>query len=131
MLGERREAKADRKESEKEKRMREAVRSMQDAMPGVQGRLADLGKVTQRRYNLALAMAMNKDMDAVVCDDEQVAKQCIQVTAPRLLCLLCLLRLLCLLCLGSPSAAYSPARADACASRGGGRSSSKTSASHR
>jgi len=73
-----REARADRKESEKERKMAGAVRSMQDVIPGVHGRMADLGKVTAKKYNLALAMAMNKDMDAVVCDDEGVAKQCIQ-----------------------------------------------------
>lgn len=54
----------------------------QGAINGVHGRLADLGKVTERQFRLALTMAMNKDMDSVVVENEEAAKQCIQVRRP-------------------------------------------------
>ena len=73
-----REARADRRETEREKKMAQAVKAMQAVIPGVHGRLADLGKIQQRRYQLAMAMAMNKDLDAVVTETEKSAKQCIQ-----------------------------------------------------
>ena len=45
---------------------------------GVHGRLTDLGKVTQRAYNLALSVAMGREIDAVVVDNERTARDCIQ-----------------------------------------------------
>lgn len=47
------------------------------AHAGVFGRLSDLSKVTQQSYSLALALAMGKDLDSVVVDNEATAKDCI------------------------------------------------------
>lgn len=33
--------------------------------------------MTQRKYNLAMAVVMGKDMDSVICDTEATAKECI------------------------------------------------------
>ena len=44
---------------------------------GVFGRATELAKVTQRKYNLAMAVVMGKDMDSVICDTEATAKECI------------------------------------------------------
>ena len=44
---------------------------------GVFGRATELAKVTQRKYNLAMAVVMGKDLDSVICDTEATAKECI------------------------------------------------------
>ena len=33
--------------------------------------------MTQRKYNLTMAVVMGKDMDSVICDTEATAKECI------------------------------------------------------
>lgn len=38
------------------------------------GRLTELGEVPQRAYKLALAVAMGKDVDSVVVDNEKVRR---------------------------------------------------------
>ena len=78
LSGKLREAKADRKESEREVRMAEAVVSMKRLLPGVHGRVTDLMKVSQKKYNLAVITVLGKDADAVVVDDSNVAKECVQ-----------------------------------------------------
>eukprot|EP00955_Chlamydomonas_euryale_P074581 362070-Chlamydomonas_euryale.AAC.25 len=72
------EARADRRETNRERRMAEAVDAMRRLFPGVHGRLTELGQVTQRIYQLALAVAMGKDVDSVVVDNERTAMECIQ-----------------------------------------------------
>lgn len=42
---------------------------------GVYGRVADLGKVTQQAYSLALAVTMGAEMDSVVVESEAEAKK--------------------------------------------------------
>lgn len=41
------------------------------------GRVPDLAKVVQRRYNLALAVVYGNYMDAVIVDTERTAQECI------------------------------------------------------
>lgn len=41
------------------------------------GRATELAKVTQRKYNLAMAVVMGRDLDSVICDTEATAKECI------------------------------------------------------
>jgi len=57
-----REARDDRKKSKDETRLMEAIQTLQRHFPGVQGRLVDLCRPTQRRYNLAVTVAGGKDM---------------------------------------------------------------------
>ncbi|ACO61111.1 condensin complex component [Micromonas commoda] len=76
--GKLREAKADRKESEREVRAQEAIVAMRRLLPGVHGRVTDLLKVTQRKYNLAIITVLGRDADAIVVDDAAVAKECVQ-----------------------------------------------------
>ena len=47
------------------------------ACAGVFGRATELAKVTQRKYNLAMAVVMGRDLDSVICDSEATAKECI------------------------------------------------------
>ncbi len=42
------------------------------------GRVTELAGATHKRYNMALAVLLAKDMDAVVVDSEKVARQCIE-----------------------------------------------------
>ena len=73
------EAKADRRANDKDRKLSEAVEAMKRHYPGVvHGRIIDLCKPTQRKYNLAVTVAMGRHMDAVVVATEQVALQCVQ-----------------------------------------------------
>jgi chromosome segregation ATPase len=52
---------------------------------GVRGRVVDLCKPTQRKYELAVAVVLGRNMDAVVVDEEKTAIDCIEACDPRLL----------------------------------------------
>jgi hypothetical protein len=39
--------------------------------------VTDLAKVSERRYNLAMAVVMGRDLDAVICDTRATAQECI------------------------------------------------------
>ncbi|KAJ7566192.1 hypothetical protein O6H91_02G092200 [Diphasiastrum complanatum] len=73
-----RELKADKRESERDAKVSEAVRSLKRLFPGVHGRMTDLCRPTQKKYNLAVTVAMGKFMDAVVVEDENTGKECIK-----------------------------------------------------
>ncbi|KAH9288968.1 hypothetical protein KI387_033085, partial [Taxus chinensis] len=73
-----RELKADKRESERDAKLSEAVESLKRLFPGVHGRMTDLCRPTQKKYNLAITVAMGKFMDAVVVDDENTGKECIK-----------------------------------------------------
>jgi structural maintenance of chromosome 1 len=73
-----RDAKDDRRKNKDEERLLQAIASLKRHFPGVQGRLVDLCRPTQRRFNLAVTVAAGKDMDAVVVDTKQTAYDCIK-----------------------------------------------------
>lgn len=73
-----REAGADRQENQRDKIVYETINLMKQMFSGVYGRISDLCKPIQRRYNLALTIAMGKNMDAVIVDNEDTAKDCIK-----------------------------------------------------
>ncbi|MEW5320382.1 MAG: hypothetical protein WDW38_011457 [Sanguina aurantia] len=72
------EARGDRRADRREADLAETVEALKKLLPGVYGRLPDLCTVTQRRYNLAMAVALGKDVDTVVVDTDAKAKECIQ-----------------------------------------------------
>jgi structural maintenance of chromosome 1 len=74
-----RELKADKRENERDKRTAEAVASLKRLFPGVHGRMTDLCRPTQKKFNLAVTVAMGRYMDAVVVEDESTGKECIKV----------------------------------------------------
>jgi chromosome segregation ATPase len=74
-----RELKADKRESERDAKLSETVESLKRLFPGVHGRMTDLCRPIQKKYNLAITVAMGKFMDAVVVDDENTGKECIKV----------------------------------------------------
>ena len=57
-----REERDERHKNEHETRLVEAIASLKRYFPGVMGRLVDLCRPTQRRYNLAVTVAGGKDM---------------------------------------------------------------------
>ncbi|XP_022960554.1 structural maintenance of chromosomes protein 1-like isoform X1 [Cucurbita moschata] len=73
-----RELKADRYENERDARLSQAVETLKRLFQGVHGRMTDLCRPTQKKYNLAVTVAMGKFMDAVVVEDEQTGKECIK-----------------------------------------------------
>lgn len=46
-------------------------------MTGVHGKLAELGEVTHDSYKLALTVIMTNDIDSIVVDNEETAKECV------------------------------------------------------
>ncbi|KAI4340179.1 hypothetical protein MLD38_025042 [Melastoma candidum] len=72
------ESRADRYENERDARLSQAVDSLKRLFRGVHGRVTDVCKPTQKKYNLAVTVAMGKFMDAVVVEDEQTGKECIK-----------------------------------------------------
>ena len=56
----------------------QAIATLKRHFPGVRGRLVDLCRPTQRRYNLAVTVAGGKDMDAIVVDKKETGFECIQ-----------------------------------------------------
>lgn len=73
-----RELKADRYENERDARLSQAVETLKRLFQGVHGRMTDLCRPTQKKYNLAVTVAMGKFMDAVVVEDEKTGKECIK-----------------------------------------------------
>mmetsp|Transcript_6549 Transcript_6549/g.14375 ORF Transcript_6549/g.14375 Transcript_6549/m.14375 type:complete len:1364 (+) Transcript_6549:280-4371(+) len=73
-----REAKDSRRKGKDEERLNQAIASLKRHFPGVQGRLVDLCRPTQRRFNLAVTVAAGKDMDAIVVDTKQTGFDCIR-----------------------------------------------------
>ncbi|CAM0136232.1 unnamed protein product [Umbelopsis sp. WA50703] len=71
-------AKIDQNESEKEIRFKECLQNLKQIYSGFHGRLADLCKPTQRKYDLATSIVLGRNIDAVVVDNEKTAMDCIQ-----------------------------------------------------
>ncbi|KAG0360806.1 RecF/RecN/SMC [Gamsiella multidivaricata] len=73
------EAKLDQRESEKEQRLKEILAMLKRIFPGVHGRVTDLCKPTQRKYDAAISVILGRHMDAIVVDRERTAIECIQL----------------------------------------------------
>ena len=64
-------------ETRKQARLRTLVASLKNIFSGVRGRVVDLCKPTQRRYEVALGIVLGRSSDAIVVDTEAVARECI------------------------------------------------------
>eukprot|EP01113_Clastostelium_recurvatum_P033704 TRINITY_DN4486_c0_g1_i1.p1 TRINITY_DN4486_c0_g1~~TRINITY_DN4486_c0_g1_i1.p1 ORF type:complete len:1283 (-),score=481.18 TRINITY_DN4486_c0_g1_i1:40-3828(-) len=73
-----REMKSDRRENDRDVRIGQAIESMKRLFPGVKGKMTDLVQPTQRRYNVAVTVAMGRYMDSIIVEDERTARDCIQ-----------------------------------------------------
>lgn len=68
----------DQKETEREARMKETLANLQRIFPGVRGRVIDLCKPTQRKYETAVSVVLGRNIDAIVVDEEKTAIDCIE-----------------------------------------------------
>ena len=59
---------------------------------GVRGRVVDLCKPTQRKYETAVSVILGRNIDAVVVDEEKTAIECIEVRNIGFLWVLAVLR---------------------------------------
>ncbi|KAL2535788.1 Structural maintenance of chromosomes (SMC) family protein [Forsythia ovata] len=73
-----RELKADRHENERDARLSQAVETLKRLFSGVHGRMTELCRPIQKKYELAVTVAMGRFMDAVVVEDENTGKECIK-----------------------------------------------------
>jgi len=46
---------------------------------GVHGRVLDLCKPIQRKYDIAVSIILGRNLDAIIVDDQKTAIECIQV----------------------------------------------------
>ncbi|KAI9988427.1 hypothetical protein PInf_021839 [Phytophthora infestans] len=68
----------DKRQSQAEARRADTLETLKRLYPGVRGRLVDLCKPTQRKYNMAVTVATGKHMDAIVVTDYRTGQECIQ-----------------------------------------------------
>lgn len=68
----------DRRQSQAESKKAEMLDALKRLFPGVRGRLVDLCKPVQRKYNMAVTVATGKHMDAIVVADYKTGQDCIQ-----------------------------------------------------
>lgn len=73
-----RQAKDDRRKDKEEERILSTIGALKRHFPGVRGRLVDLCRPSQQRYNLAVTVAGGKDMDSIVVDTKRTAFDCIK-----------------------------------------------------
>lgn len=71
-------AKVDREEGEREVKLRTTIESLKRIFPGVHGRMIDLCRPTNRKYENAISVALGRNLDAIVVDQEKTAIACIQ-----------------------------------------------------
>ena len=72
------EADGGRKQNEKELRMKETIATLKRLFPGVKGRVHELCKPKQKKYEDAVGIILGRQFDSVVVDTEKTAKDCIQ-----------------------------------------------------
>ncbi|RMZ81513.1 hypothetical protein DV738_g2188, partial [Chaetothyriales sp. CBS 135597] len=67
-----------RQASHKELRMRETVAALKRTYPGVKGRIHELCKPKQKKYEEAVSVVLGMKFDSIVVDTEQTARACIE-----------------------------------------------------
>ena len=73
-----READDGRRQSDRETRTKEMVTSLKRIFPGVHGRVGDLCKPKQKKYDEAVIVALGRDFDSVIVDTEKIGVDCVQ-----------------------------------------------------
>jgi structural maintenance of chromosome 1 len=67
-----------RRQNEKELRTKEMVTSLKRLFPGVRGRVGELCKPKQKKYDEAVITALGRDFDSVIVDTEKTGTECVQ-----------------------------------------------------
>ncbi|KAJ3276363.1 Structural maintenance of chromosomes protein 1 [Terramyces sp. JEL0728] len=70
-------ARQDEKQSRHKKKLKETIDSLKTLFPGFKGKIIDLCKPNQRKYDQAVSVTMGKQMDSIVVDTEKTAIECI------------------------------------------------------
>lgn len=72
------EAKDSKRLTRDQERIAQAIATLKRNFPGVHGRLVDLCKPTQRRFNMAITVAAGRDMDGIVVDTRETGVECMK-----------------------------------------------------
>ena len=72
------EAQAGLRQSDKERRTKEMVVSLKRLYPGVRGRVGELCKPKQKKFEEAVVIALGRDFDSVIVDTEKTGTECVQ-----------------------------------------------------
>lgn len=67
-----------RRQNDREARMKEMVNTLKRVYPGVKGRIGDLCKPKQKKYDEAVIVALGKEFESVVVDTEKTGLDCVQ-----------------------------------------------------
>lgn len=67
-----------KRQSEKELRTKEMVTSLKRIFPGVRGRIGELCKPKQKKFEEAVITALGRDFDSVVVDTEKTGTECVR-----------------------------------------------------
>lgn len=78
-----REAEAENRETQREIKLKEVIATLQRIFPAgaVKGRVSDLCKPVQRKYDKAISVALGKNIDSIVVDTQQTALDCVNVSS--------------------------------------------------
>ncbi|KAI1253956.1 hypothetical protein MGN70_004351 [Eutypa lata] len=66
-----------RRQNDKEARMKEMVTSLKRLFPGVKGRVGELCKPNQKKFDEAVITALGRDFDSVIVDTEKTIVDCV------------------------------------------------------
>jgi len=72
------EAEDGRKQNEKDIRLKATVAEMKRIFSGVKGRVSELCKPVEKRYQTAVSTVLGRNFDAVIVENEKTAIECIQ-----------------------------------------------------
>ncbi|KUJ21132.1 putative structural maintenance of chromosomes protein 1, partial [Mollisia scopiformis] len=72
------EADMGRRQNDKEQRTKETIVALKRLYPGVRGRVGDLCKPKQKKYDEAIITALGRDFDSVIVDSEKTGQVCVQ-----------------------------------------------------
>ena len=67
-----------RKQNEKELRLKATIADIKRIFPGVKGRVSELCKPVEKKYQTAVSTVLGRSFDAVIVDNERTAIECIQ-----------------------------------------------------
>ena len=72
------EAEDGRKQNEKELRLKATISDLKRIFPGVKGRVSELCKPVEKRYQTAVSTVLGRNFDAVIVENEKTAIECIE-----------------------------------------------------
>ena len=72
------EANVEHTETRRQTKRRELIENLKRLFPGVYGRLIEMCSPSHSKYKVAITKVLGKYMEAIVCDTEKTAKECIQ-----------------------------------------------------